>query len=92
MLAVIAATIRIASRPSLNTIRAALVMIVPSLAPSPVTTRASSSASSSDKRVSRSSCTEPPSAISFASPSWSRAPYQTSPSTSATRAGSSARS
>ncbi len=63
MLAVIAAMIRIASRPSRKTISAELVITVVALSPSPVFACASSSASSSSSRVVRMSRTPASSAI-----------------------------
>ena len=90
MLAVIAAMIRIASRPSRKTINAELVITVVALSPSPVFALASSSASSSSRRVVLSSRTPASSAIWEASPSKPRAPYHVNPSISVVKPGSKA--
>ena len=92
MLAVIAAMIRIASRPSRKTISAAFVITVPALSPSPVLARASSSFSSRTSRVARTSRAPASSAISCARPFSPLAPYHINPSISVARPGSKARS
>ena len=86
--AVMAARISTASRPSRKTMIAELVTTVVRLALSPSVPRASSSSSSSARRVSRTSRREAPLEISSARPSWLRAPNQIRPSMSVARPGS----
>ena len=88
--AVIAAMMRIASRPSRKTISAELVITVVALSSSPVFARASSSLSFNARRVSRISRVPALSAICWASPSWPAAPYHINPSISTARLGSNA--
>ena len=87
MLAVIAARIRIASRPSRKTISAELVIASIALAPSPVIARASASFSSRSRRVSRISLSGALSATRLARPLSPLAPYQINPSISSASCG-----